>query len=211
MGLICWDKPKKLRTAEKHNATYSSDSGVNGTYVPNMSEKDRRKWKGKITQVTTSPQVEIRKDSFVVVVGLDGYTYKYYRRIPKDGRGGSTKGLNIHIAAAGPIQMSFKVWEEFMDVVREARQALEELKRVTEELTKKLKEEGERCKAMHNGSQCILKAPHPQMPHSKQPHRGCRFTWESKHSFNKKKICIKCGMSSTYARAFNRPCSEEGL
>jgi hypothetical protein len=93
-----------------------------------MSEKDRRKWKGKVTQVTTSPQVEIRKDSFVVIVGLDGYTYKYYRRIPKDGREGSTKGLNIHIAAAGPIQLSFKEWEEFMGVVAEAKQTLEKIK-----------------------------------------------------------------------------------
>lgn len=168
MGLICWEKPKKLRSTEKHNAMHSSDSGVDGTYVPNMSAKDRGKWKGKITQVTTSPQVEVRKDSFVVIVGLDGYTYKYYRRIPKDGYGGSTKGLNIHIAAAGPIQMSFKVWEEFIAVVREARNVLEKLKEDIE-LEKALAKTG--------------------------------------HSFNKKKICIKCGMSSIYVGAFRRPCS----
>jgi len=178
MGLIYWEKPKKLRSTEKHNATYSSDSGVAGTYVPNMSEKDRKKWKGKITQTTTSPQVEIRKDSFVVIVGLDGYTYKYYRRIPKDGHGGSTKGLNMHIAAAGPIQMSFKVWEEFVDVVREARWTLEEIKEL-QERAKELKKIGH-----------LLK----DLP---------------KHSFNKKKICIRCGMSSIYAGAFNRPCSEK--
>jgi hypothetical protein len=27
------------------------------------------------------------------------------------------------------------------------------------------------------------------------------------HSFNKKKICVKCGMSSIYSKAFKRPCS----
>lgn len=112
MGLICWDKPKKIHSTEEHNDMYSSDSGVNGTYVPNMSAQDRAKWKGKVTHVTTSPQVEIRKNSFVIVVGLDGYTYKSYHRIPIKYMP-STKGLNIHIASAGPIQLSFKDWEEF--------------------------------------------------------------------------------------------------
>lgn len=38
----------------------------------------------------------------------------------------STKGLNIHIASAGPIQLSFKDWEEFKQVVEEAKQFLED-------------------------------------------------------------------------------------
>ena len=131
MNLICWDKPKKIRSTEEHNAVYSSDSGINGTYVPNMSVKDRNKWKGKITQVKTSPQVEIRKDTFVIIIGLDGYNYKYYRREPEKPWGDSTKGLNIHIASAGPIQLSFKDWEEFKTVIEEAKQTLIEMKNKT--------------------------------------------------------------------------------
>lgn len=175
--LINWDKPKKLRSTAKHNAMHVSDSYVLGTYVPNTSERDRRKWKGKITQVTTSPQVEIRKDSFVVIVGLKGYTYKGYHRLPQNtgfGRGPSTKGLNIHIASAGPIQMSFKVWEEFIAVVAEAKQTLVKLQ-LEQDLKKILNTRG-------------------------------RFG----HSFNKKGICVRCGMSSIYARFFRRPCSCEG-
>lgn len=129
MGLICWDKPKKERSTEEHNAMNSSDSGVAGTYVPNMSQSDREKWKGKVTQVKTSPQVEIRKDTFVIIVGLDGYTYKGYKRVKDTPYSFSTKGLNIHIASAGPIMMSFEGWEEFKAVVEEARKVLETLKK----------------------------------------------------------------------------------
>jgi hypothetical protein len=93
-----------------------------------MSEKDRKKWKGRMTSVTTYPCVEIRKNSFVIVVGLDGYNYKSYRRIP-DRWGGSTKGLNIHIASAGPIRLSFKEWDEFVAVVEEAKEHLKNYKR----------------------------------------------------------------------------------
>lgn len=65
MKLICWDKPKKARSSKDHFNQNSSDSGVNGTYVPNMSVSDIKKWKGKITQIRTSPQVEIRKWIFL--------------------------------------------------------------------------------------------------------------------------------------------------
>lgn len=121
--IICWEKPKKIRSTEEHNALCSSDCEVNGTYVPNMSVSDRKKWKGKITGIRTTPQVEIRKDSFVIIVGLDGYNYKSYKREP-DRFCGSTKGLNIHIASAGPIQLSFDQWEQFKEVVEEARNIL---------------------------------------------------------------------------------------
>jgi hypothetical protein len=123
MGLITWDKPKKARSTGEHNDMFSSDSGVDGTYVPNMSREDKAKWKGKVAHTTTSPQVEIRKDTFVVVVGLDGYNYKYYRRVPER-HSASTKGLNIHIASAGPIQLTFEQWEDFKTVVEEAKEKL---------------------------------------------------------------------------------------
>jgi hypothetical protein len=58
--ILDFDKPKKLRPTVAHNAVHSSDSGVDGTYVPNMSRKDRAKWKAK--QIGgDDPRVEIRK------------------------------------------------------------------------------------------------------------------------------------------------------
>jgi len=122
MGTIMWDKPKKIMTEKIRRERFQSDSGIPGTYVPNMTNDDIKRWKGKIVGKTTdSPQVEIRKDSFVIIVSLGGgYKYKYYNR---DG----TKGINLHIGASGPIQLNFKEWDEMKKIVNEARQVLREL------------------------------------------------------------------------------------
>lgn len=58
--VLDFEKPKRARSTEKHNSTYSSDTGVAGTYVPNMSEKDMRKWKAKKVG-GDDPRVEVRK------------------------------------------------------------------------------------------------------------------------------------------------------
>lgn len=58
--LLCFDKPKKIRNTKEHNEMYSSDSGVAGTYVPNMSEEDKNKWKAKHIK-GEDERIEIRK------------------------------------------------------------------------------------------------------------------------------------------------------
>lgn len=45
--LLDFNKPKKVRSTASHNEMFSSDSGVAGTYVANMSEEDKNRWKGK--------------------------------------------------------------------------------------------------------------------------------------------------------------------
>jgi hypothetical protein len=60
MSVLSWDKPKKARSTAEHNARNSSDTGVDGTYVPNMSEKDRLRWKAKLV-TGQDPRIEIRK------------------------------------------------------------------------------------------------------------------------------------------------------
>ncbi len=118
MGLLWMIKTKKARPTEEHNIACSSDCGVPGTYVPNMSREDRAKWKGKITGTRRGkPQIEIRKDSFVTIVGLNGYKYKYY----------DTTKFNIHVGASGPIVMTFEGWEEWRQVVEEAKEILENI------------------------------------------------------------------------------------
>jgi len=101
-----------------------SDSGISGTYVPNMSRLDQSKWKGKLVGKRSGVlQVEIRKDTFVCIIALNGYNYKYYKKKP-DRWGTSTTGKHIHIGASGPIQLTFKEWEEWGKVVQEAVEAL---------------------------------------------------------------------------------------
>lgn len=60
MGILYWDKVKKALPTAEHNARNSSDCGVPGTFVPNMSEKDRYRWKATVIR-GKNPRVEIRK------------------------------------------------------------------------------------------------------------------------------------------------------
>jgi putative sporulation protein YyaC len=59
-SVLSFEEPKKLRETTEHNNMYVSDSGVAGTYVPNMSEEDRLKWKAKHIK-GENERVEIRK------------------------------------------------------------------------------------------------------------------------------------------------------
>jgi hypothetical protein len=75
MGVLTFEKPKKLRSSEEHNSKYSSDSGINGTYVPNMSKEDMYKWKAKHIK-GSDERIEIRKTisgtQLLVIVKREG-------------------------------------------------------------------------------------------------------------------------------------------
>lgn len=60
MTILSWDKPAKVIPTKVHNAIYSSDSGVEGTYVPNMSDEDKAKWKARHIKGLLE-RIEIRK------------------------------------------------------------------------------------------------------------------------------------------------------
>lgn len=59
--ILSLEKPAKLMPTAEHNDTYQSDTNIAGTYVPNMSEEDRKKWKAKVIKRGDDPRVEIRK------------------------------------------------------------------------------------------------------------------------------------------------------
>lgn len=59
-ALLSFEKPKKVRSTEEHNKTFASEAPAVGTYVPNMSVKDMRKWKAKKIG-GTDRRIEIRK------------------------------------------------------------------------------------------------------------------------------------------------------
>lgn len=124
MGIISWDKPRKIHSTKDHNEMYSSDCDVPGTYMPNMSKDDIKKWKGRVVGAKIgSPQVEIRKNYMLVIVSLGGgYQHKFYTRE-------KTVGINLHISMAGPTQLTFQDWDDMKAAVDEARQKLEALAR----------------------------------------------------------------------------------
>lgn len=121
MGLINFDKPKKLSTTDEHNRKYSSDSGVEGTYVPNMSLHDNENvWKGKHIQKGKDERIEIRK-----AMKFSGKTMHTYanvviivRPIP------SIEYPEVLISCNSKLGMCEDMYYEFINVIEEAKQIL---------------------------------------------------------------------------------------
>ena len=61
MSILDFNKPNKVNLTAVHNKKYTSDSGIDGTYVPNMSKEDTEKWKAKHIKKGDDPRIEIRK------------------------------------------------------------------------------------------------------------------------------------------------------
>lgn len=144
MSVLSWDKPKRKQTVAKWRESYGFEDGPTGGYVPNMSDKDKRKWKAKLVGAKTDyPQVEIRKSSvnrvqMTVIVSLGkGYNYKYYRVENTKGQVAYyTKGVNVHIALNGGMQLTFAEMAELNDAVLEAKKVLEDLIETAKETDK---------------------------------------------------------------------------
>lgn len=66
--------------------------------------------------------------SVTVIVGLDGYDYKHYKR---DAKWTNTRGTNVHISMNGPLQLTFSEARQFItDLDDTIRQAIGELEQV---------------------------------------------------------------------------------
>jgi hypothetical protein len=115
MSILSFEKPKKARSTTEHNDTYQSDTNIAGTYVPNMSEEDRLKWKAKHI-AGSDPRVEIRK----TVVG----------REPNSQWGHSAQILIIVrpslviMSANSRMIFDSETWKELSEAVAEAQEKL---------------------------------------------------------------------------------------
>jgi hypothetical protein len=114
--ILDFHQPKKVRPTDKHNKMHQSDASAAGTYVPNMSDKDRAKWKAR--QIGgQDPRIEIRK----TVRGIDPYP-----------RAGHCAAQVLIIVRPDRVIMSTNnriVWDnqtfaELMQAVEEARKRL---------------------------------------------------------------------------------------
>lgn len=96
-----------------------------------MSDDDYNKWRAKVVgQKTGYPQVEIRHSGAVIIVSYAGYKYKTYdtrpteenlakaRRFDRDDDGSSWP--KVHIACAGPIQMTLSEFNDMNIAIGEA-------------------------------------------------------------------------------------------
>jgi hypothetical protein len=80
--ILSFEKPKKVRSTEEHNNLFSSDCGVAGTFVPNMSKKDELKWRAKHIG-GEDERVEIRKTLGGAQVLIVVFKNPYHPPYPK--------------------------------------------------------------------------------------------------------------------------------
>lgn len=125
--LIDFSKPQKVMAKEEWLRNSSEDAI--GGYVPNMSDVDKKKWKGKyVNKGKPNTRIEIRKSfgptQVFIIVALDGWDYKH-ETIEPDQWGRSTKGFNFRISMNGPVLATFEDLNELTNVVKEARDILE--------------------------------------------------------------------------------------
>jgi|SRR6478609_1715623 len=137
MSVLSWEKPKKVMSKDRWEE-FSADGAPPGTFTPNMSSEDISRWKAKLVgQMTGFPQVEIRRDSTVIIVSLKGYKYKQYnvrqtqenidqaRKWDRDDD--VSRWPTIHIASAGATMLTLEQFSEFKQAIDEALQFLREL------------------------------------------------------------------------------------
>ena len=108
MQLLDFTKPQKKRSTEDHNKRYSSDSGIPGTYVPNMSDDDMYKWKAKHIK-GDNERIEIRKT-------FKGTQVLIIVHKNKD---------EVKMSMNGSTHMTYTDWENMKLAVYEAKEILE--------------------------------------------------------------------------------------
>lgn len=123
--LLDFNKPKKIMSEKERADKYSSDCSVPGTYVPNMSKEDMKKWKGKYVK-GKDERVEIRKSisgtQLVVIVYKE---VRYEECSHWDGeKYQSLVHKNVHISANGKILLTFNEYLELLQVINEAQYVL---------------------------------------------------------------------------------------
>jgi hypothetical protein len=123
MSLIDFNKPKKIRSTEEHNKMFASDSGVDGTYVPNMSDADRKKWKG-IHIKGTDERIEIRKSIGGTQMLIVVYKKARFTDWKVDRNEWLKNHNNVRISMNGKLDMTFDDYDEFKNVIEEAKEIL---------------------------------------------------------------------------------------
>lgn len=139
--LLWFVKPEKKHSTVEHNERFSSDSGVLGTYVPNMNDEDLYKWKAKHL-TGDHERIEIRKTFGGVQLLVIVYKKPYQPEKPQfpeyDGGGKDfyweqanilyhadceryeKRHQNVRISMNGKLDMTWTDWQDLHDAVDEA-------------------------------------------------------------------------------------------
>lgn len=135
-------KPKQ-KISKKEWKDISACGAPPGVYSSNMSDKDAKRWKGKVVGVKLGrPQVELRKvfsgkfkppkgerygsgfyANVVIIVANKGFKYKNIKR-------DHSVDYNIHMSMNGNIAMTYKEMEEIQEAIKEAKTMLVKVTKV---------------------------------------------------------------------------------
>jgi hypothetical protein len=120
--ILYFNKPEKVRSTEEHNKKYMSNSGVAGTYVPNMSQEDAERWKAKYFGAKDR-RIEIRKTiGFSKTESYPHVSWAQTLIVVRE----ATKNSVPHVTISGNGKMAFSKddWQEFEQVIEEAKMIL---------------------------------------------------------------------------------------
>lgn len=138
--ILDFEKPKKVRSTEEHNNLFSSDCGVAGTFVPNMSKEDQYKWKAKHIG-GDDERIEIRKTlggSQVLIIVYKNSYHPPYPEYPETKYTDSAYHVNlakykekqkewykrheeIKLSMNGKVDMTFEEYAEMREAITEAK------------------------------------------------------------------------------------------
>jgi hypothetical protein len=136
--VLSFEASKKLRNAEMHNEMFQSNAGINGTYVPNMSEEDKNKWKAKHIK-GDDERIEIRKTIGGTQLLIVVYKKEYQPKYPKYSSANDPKAYakykermaewykrhqNIRMSMNGKLDMTYVDCLDMTDAIKEAIQIL---------------------------------------------------------------------------------------
>lgn len=118
MGLLMWNKPKKVMSSEEYAESYGADGAPPGCYSGNMSAEDSYRWRAKLIKGKEGTRVEIRK----TVTGddpLPGRLYGCHAQLLI-----VVTSKVVRISQNGPAVYEGNVWYELAAAVAEARVAI---------------------------------------------------------------------------------------
>lgn len=123
MSVLSFAKLKKVMTKEEHQS-YTAEGAPPGTYVSNMSDVDRKKWKAKVVgSQSLNFQIELRseKSGSNLLAIVNGKMPDYDPKEPFAWQG---QPHQMKLSANGPMFFGPKEWDEFMAAVAEAHLVL---------------------------------------------------------------------------------------
>jgi hypothetical protein len=125
MAILDFEKPKKIHSTKEHNKMYSSDSGIDGTYVPNMSKEDTLKWKAKYI-TGEDERIEIHKtiDGVQVVIIVYKKTRPVLKYDYKKKEEWDKRHQNVKMSMNGKLDMTWDNWFDMEQAIREAFEIL---------------------------------------------------------------------------------------